>query len=411
MNRNLRAVLALLAVFLIPVLLQSSWVYGADAELGAISNAIKAQRADWVAGETSITKLTPAQRKKRVGLVKPLVSMEENQALQQEQAFLAAVAAPASFDWRSATGTFTGNFVTPIRDQGNCGSCWAFATVAAAESQVLMGRNTPGGNLDISEQTLVSCAASGDCNGGYINRAADYICATGVPEETCFHYTATNNACGNACSGWTDNAYRLNGWHWVATYNPTVEGLKNALVTYGPLVTTMDVYSDFYSYKSGVYSRVGGTYEGGHAVLLVGYNDAGQYFIVKNSWGTYWGESGYFRIAYSQLDNVVGFGQYTIADEGYDGDVPEPCTFSLSRTARTLTAAGGKGQLIVTAQSNCGWTAVSNVAWITITKGSSGTGTGKVGYVVAPNTTTKQRIGTVTIAGQTFTVKQRRLIP
>jgi C1A family cysteine protease len=74
----------------------------------------------------------------------------------------------------------------------------------------------------------------------------------------------------------------------------------------------MNVYADFFSYVSGVYSYTKGTYQGGHAVLIVGYDHTYQYFIVKNSWGDDWGEAGYFKIAYSQLTNVVKFGQYTI---------------------------------------------------------------------------------------------------
>ena len=69
----------------------------------------------------------------------------------------------------------------------------------------------------------------------------------------------------------------------------------------------MRVYRDFFSYRSGIYSYVKGPYKGDHAILLVGYNDAGQYFIVKNSWGTGWGEAGYFRIAYSDVTSVVNF--------------------------------------------------------------------------------------------------------
>ena len=98
----------------------------------------------------------------------------------------------------------------------------------------------------------------------------------------------------------------------MATYSPTVSAIKDALYTYGPLVTTMDVYTDFFNYSSGVYSYVSGVYEGGHAILIVGYDDAGGYFIVKNSWGS-WGKPGYFKIAYSQLANKVEFGWYTIA--------------------------------------------------------------------------------------------------
>jgi len=99
----------------------------------------------------------------------------------------------------------------------------------------------------------------------------------------------------------------------VNTTNPTVAGIKNALYAYGPLVTTMSVYYDFYYYRSGVYQYTSGSYQGGHAILLVGYDDPGQYFIAKNSWGTGWGDSGYFKIAYSEISSTVHFGNWTIA--------------------------------------------------------------------------------------------------
>ena len=412
MKRDLRVISALMIAILIPWLLFASCVAAAEDDLSEIIHKIRDKRADWVAGDTSISRLSPSERQKRVGLRKPVLTDEEDQSAVAEQTFLATVGAPASYDWRSSTGTYAGNFVTPVKDQGNCGSCWAFATTAALESQVLIGNNTPGQNnvLNLSEQLLVSCGGAGNCGGGYIDKASNYIRDMGLPADSCFPYTATNSSCAQACTNWSNNAYHINGWHWVATTSPTVDALKNALVIYGPLVTTMNVYADFFNYKSGVYSHVSGTYQGGHGILLVGYNDAGQYFIAKNSWGTGWGMSGFFQIAYSQLTNVVGFGHYTIADEGYDGGgtppLPPACTYSLSPTKNTFTYASGSGTVLVSTQGTCSWTAVSNVSWISISAGNTGIGNGKVTYKVATNNSRTQRTGTLTIAGQTFTVTQ-----
>jgi len=380
----------------------------ADGELAAISSAIKASGAQWVAGETSISRLTPEARKRRLGALKPLLTEEDQQVAAEEHLALAAVTAPASLDWRANNG----NFVTPIRDQGNCGSCWAFAATAAAESQNLISQNTPGVDLDLAEQILVSCdTQAGNCNGGWPSYASDYIRDLGLPVESCFPYTATNNTCSNACPDWTNNAYHITGWHWVATTSATVDLLKNALYTYGPLLTTMDVYYDFFLYRSGVYSHVSGTYQGAHAILMVGYDDAGQYFIAKNSWSTGWGEAGYFRIAYSQVTNVVGFGDYTIAYEGGSPTPPPPpqpppCTFSINPVTKLFKARGGSSTVTVLTQANCSWTAVSNVPWITITLVKNGSTKGKVKFHVERNTDPVQRSATLTIAGQTFTVTQ-----
>ncbi|HMK49300.1 MAG TPA: C1 family peptidase, partial [Thermodesulfovibrionales bacterium] len=280
-------------------------------ELADLRLKIKSMHAKWTAGDTQISRLTPKERKKRLGLFFPKVSPKVK-TLADSESFvrLQAEPLPSSLDWRNNGG----NFVTPVRDQGNCGSCWAFATTGALESATLLANNTPNVNLDLSEQVLVSCGGAGDCGGGYIDDASDYIADPGLPLESSYPYIAQNGFCGNAVQGWQNSAYFVNGWQWVTTTNTTVSALKAALNTFGPLVTTMQVYADFYNYKTGVYSYTSGDYQGGHAVLLVGYDDAGQYFIVKNSWGsTYWGDAGYFKIAYSEISSVVNFGDWTIA--------------------------------------------------------------------------------------------------
>jgi C1A family cysteine protease len=219
-------------------------------------------------------------------------------------------------DWTNG-GSYNNatDYVTPVRDQGNCGSCWAFATTGALESYWLIKNSDPQcglGGCDLSEQALVSCSKAGSCSGGYIDKASTYILKTGLPLESCCSYKAANAACKKACCySYKSSTYKIGSWQWVTTSSASVNAIKNAL-TYGPLATTMNVYADFYSYTSGVYSYTTGSYQGGHAILIVGYDDNKQCFIVKNSWGAGWGESGYFEIAYSQLSTVVKFGQYTI---------------------------------------------------------------------------------------------------
>jgi len=279
-------------------------------ELTSLQYKIKSLHADWNAGETSISKLKGKEKKKRLGLFLPTVSprvktLSDDKALMEIQ----SEELPSSLDWRNNGG----NFVTPVRDQGNCGSCWAFATAGALETASLIANNTPNVDINLAEQILVSCSGAGDCGGGYIDDASNFIQDTGMPFETSYPYTAQNGFCGNACLNWQSSTYKIDGWQWVNTTSPTVAGIKNALYTYGPLVTTMSVYYDFYYYRSGVYQYTSGSYQGGHAILLVGYDDPGQYFIAKNSWGTGWGDSGYFKIAYSEISSTVHFGNWTIA--------------------------------------------------------------------------------------------------
>jgi C1A family cysteine protease len=218
--------------------------------------------------------------------------------------FKAAKAVPSSYDWRTA------GMVTPVRDQGNCGSCWAFSSVGVLESvNKIKDNNTA--DLDLSEQIVVSCDTGNEgCNGGYMDAVSDFLKASGTGLESCYPYTATNGSCSKACAD--KSAYKVTSWGYVSTVSPDVESIKAALVTCGPLVTTMMVYSDFMYYRSGIYKYTSGQLEGGHAIILVGYDDATQAFTVKNSWGTGWGESGYFRIAYSEISTRVLFGEETI---------------------------------------------------------------------------------------------------
>jgi hypothetical protein len=363
------------------------------SELDEIRAAIKGKNAKWIAGETSVSKLPPEHRKLRLGLIKPEVPVAERLG----SVGLPTLELPQSLDWRHNPN----NYVTPIRDQGNCGSCWAFATTGALESNTLINDDSRGLDLDLAEQILVSCSHAGNCGGGYIDRASDFIRDTGLPEESCYPYTANNGNCRRACKGWRSSTDRIDSWSYVATTSPTVDDIKNALYTYGPLVTTMDVYTDFFHYNDGIYSYTSGSYEGGHAILIIGYNDTDQYFIAKNSWGIGWGEGGFFNIAYSQISYPVEFGYWTIA---YHQEAS--CTYSIFPANQSFPAAGGSETINVTADTNCSWTAVSNASWITITSGSSGTGNGSVEYSVAPSRKKKTRTGTITVAGHLFTVKQ-----
>jgi len=163
-------------VALIPLILVLATLSFAD-ELAQIQSAIRVEGAGWTAGETSISRLPSQERRMRLGLVVPQLTGKEKML-----PYVRALVEPASFDWRNNNG----NYVTPIRDQGTCGSCWAFAVTGALESVTLIAQNTPDINLNLAEQILVSCSTAGDCGGGYIETASDYVRDTGLPLESSF---------------------------------------------------------------------------------------------------------------------------------------------------------------------------------------------------------------------------------
>ncbi|MBW1742457.1 MAG: hypothetical protein JRJ47_03370 [Deltaproteobacteria bacterium] len=207
--------------------------------------------------------------------------------------------------------------VTPAKNQGYCGSCWAFATVGAMESHLLKTFNF--GSSDLAEQQQVSCnLANYGCCGGY-SSAARYWETNGPIYEPCFPYGDSNygTSCppysGVDCSdsaGCGELVYRVVDWHTVGAGD-----FKTSLYEDGPSYWRFTVYSDFRTFWSGgspgdVYVQTTGGQEGGHAVLLIGWDDVKGAYLCKNSWGTNSGpnDDGTFWIAYSGHANDLGFG-------------------------------------------------------------------------------------------------------
>lgn len=211
-------------------------------------------------------------------------------------ALSAALSAPASWDWRKANGQ---NYVTPVTSQGGCGSCVAFSTCATVEIQQRIQTQNPGLAVNLSEAHVFFChgaAAGRTCaNGWNFSGAFGKIRQDGVVDEKCFPYKDHDQAC-NLCADWQQRLTKISG---VTTLS-SAAAMKQWLATHGPLATGFTVYQDFRKYSGGVYRHAAGTAIGGHAVCVVGYDDGAQCWIVKNSWGSGWGEKGFFRIGYGE---------------------------------------------------------------------------------------------------------------
>ena len=260
---------------------------------------------------------------------------------------------------------------SPVKNQGYCGSCWAFAAIALVEN--LSVRN------DLSEQEIVSCAP-GDCNGGWYFDAFEYVKNSGVSPESCYPYTATNGNCANTCSN-PEYLVKITNYtsKWGLWGEPANVNDIKAQLQYGPICAAMLVPEDgtFDSYSGGVYDYNGGyiSWAGnGHAILIVGYNDSGQYFKVKNSWGTSWGENGYFRIAYDDVTDNVKFGMYGCVASGLYEEGGVSCSTTVtypnggenwdegSSHNITWNSSGTSGSVKIRYSTNGGssWTTLTN---------------------------------------------------
>ena len=203
-------------------------------------------------------------------------------------------ALPASVDWT------TEGVVTPVKDQGQCGSCWAFSSTGSIEGAWALKNKML---YNLSEQELVDCSVpqgNQGCNGGLMDYAFQYVVSSGLTTDEAYPYTATGP---NACKNSSRPVVSLSGFKDVPTNSEVA--LMTAVVQQPVSVAVEADQSVFQFYSSGVMTKACGT-NLDHGVLLVGYGTVGgqDYYKVKNSWGADWGDKGYIL-----LGRGAAFGQ------------------------------------------------------------------------------------------------------
>lgn len=227
---------------------------------------------------------------------------------------MAAAGYPARFDWREF------GRVTPVKNQGGCGSCYAFAALANFESRILIEENKA---WDFSENHAKECNAQrASCRGGYFEIIANLLSQTGAVDERCDPYQEWSTPCASGCPP----QKTLLDWRIISGNSvPDTDMLKYYIYNYGPIFTTLYAGFDEFTYYYDFDDNVDVLYYQdsaipNHAVLIVGWDDNLEHaggrgaWIVKNSWGPFWGstagygkERGYFAIAYGS----AGIGKFS----------------------------------------------------------------------------------------------------
>lgn len=225
---------------------------------------------------------------------------------------------PASIDWRDAGA------VTPVKDQGQCGSCWAFSTTGALEGAWAAGGH---GLESLSEQHLVSCDNNDGnlgCDGGWPYKAIDFVRQSGIDTEASYPYSSGGGSSGSCASSSGTHAGVQVSSHTV------IESDEDQMAAWvaknGPLSITIDAMTSiWWGYTGGIVSTCCNT-DVDHAVLLVGFGEENgqKYWLVKNSWGENWGEQGYIRLERGSNQCGITYMPVGVVISGAPTPVPPP---------------------------------------------------------------------------------------
>ncbi len=305
-------IVSILGFALLSIPVNNNRAFAAVVDITTLQTKLNTQKSTgWVARDNWVNHLSKPEVQRMLGFPDKVRYGKE---LTVSAVMDPRAASTDALDWRAKDGQ---SWVTPVLNQGNCGSCVAYATVGTLETQMNISRSAPFLNMRYSTDMLFACGGGGCESGWYPSSAASFLQNTGVTDEACMpsamSATGIDASCSLKCS---DSSARSQKISSVSTPGNT-DAVKAAL-KHGPLVTTLDVYADFIVYGSGIYKHTTGDYMGGHAVSIVGFDDARRAWIIRNSWGPDWGDHGF---AYVSYDDTSGIGDSTWGFEvpGVDG--------------------------------------------------------------------------------------------
>jgi cathepsin L len=266
-------------------------------EIHAVNEKNAREKRSWKANIHPFMDWTPAERKRLNGY-KPSHARARVPALATADLQTSARAfGRMNLSWGDSGDSAYENDGPPMRNQGDCGSCWAISAVEAVEAQ--LQRSGSYGGERLSAQALVDCVpnprhcgGSGGCDGATGELAYEYMRDKGLPLETDVPYTAQTGTCSAQPP---KKRARVSGWNNLPSNQ--AEPLMQALVQQGPVVVAVDG-GDWFNYGSGVFDGCSKDAVLSHAVLARGYGeDAGKkYWLIQNSWGADWGENGNIRL-------------------------------------------------------------------------------------------------------------------